>query len=71
MSVISVEVRGIANIDKMSTIYYPTSGDRLGELSLWQTLMRYLKLHDGSPLWTEIHRQLGICTMSFQPLEHC
>ncbi len=57
MSVTSVEERGIANIDKMANIYCPTSGDRLSELLLWQTLMRYLKLHYGSPLCTEIHQQ--------------
>jgi hypothetical protein len=53
MNVTSVEVRGIADIDKTANIYCPTSGDRLGELSLQQTLMRYLKLHDGSPLCAE------------------
>jgi hypothetical protein len=57
MSVTSIEVRGIADIDKMANIYCPTSGNKLGELSLRQTLMRYLKLHDGSPLCTEIHQQ--------------
>ncbi len=29
----------------------------MGELSLWQTLMKYLKLPDGSPLCTEIHQR--------------
>jgi hypothetical protein len=57
MSVTNVKVRGIANIDKTANIYCPTSGNRLGELLLWQTLMRYLKLHDGSPLCAEIHQQ--------------
>ncbi len=57
MSVISIEVRGIANIDKRADIYCPTSGDKLGELLLQQTLMRYLKLHNGSPLCAEIHQQ--------------
>jgi hypothetical protein len=57
MIVTSVKVRGIANIDKTANIYCATSGDRLGELSLWQTLMRYLKLHDGSLLYAEIHQQ--------------
>jgi hypothetical protein len=57
MSVTSIEVRGIVDIDKTANIYCPTSGNRLGELLLWQTLMRYLKLHDGSPLCTEIHQQ--------------
>jgi hypothetical protein len=57
MSVTSVEVRGIAKIDKTVNIYCLTSGDRLGELLLWQTLMRYLKLHNGSPLCAEIHQR--------------
>jgi hypothetical protein len=29
----------------------------LGELLLWQSLMKYLKLHNGSPLCAEIHQQ--------------
>jgi hypothetical protein len=57
MNVISVEVRGIANVDKMADIYFPTSGDKLDQLLLQQTLMSYLKLHDGSPLCAEIHQQ--------------
>jgi hypothetical protein len=57
MSVFSVEVRGIANVDKTADIFCPTSGDKLGQLLLQQTLMRYLMLHDGSPLCAEIHQQ--------------
>ncbi len=57
MSVTSLKVRDIANIDKMANIYCPTSGNRLGELLLQQKMMRYLKLHDGSPLCAEIHQQ--------------
>jgi hypothetical protein len=57
MSVISVKVQGISNIDKTATIYCPSSGDRLGKLLLRQTLMKYLKLPDGSPLCAEIHQQ--------------
>ncbi len=57
MSVISVEVRGISNIDKTATIYCPTWGDWLGKLLLRQTLMKYLKLPDGSPLCAEIHQR--------------
>ncbi len=57
MSVISVEVRGISDINKTATIYCPTLGDRLGKLLLRQTLMKYLKLPDGSPLCAEIHQQ--------------
>ncbi len=57
MIVISVEVRGIANVDKTVDNYCPTSGNKLGQLLLQQTLMRYLKLHDGSPLCAEINQQ--------------
>jgi hypothetical protein len=57
MSVISVEVRGIANVDKTADIYCPTSGNKLGKHLLQQTLMRCLKLLDGSPLSAEIHQQ--------------
>ena len=55
MSLVSVEVRGITDIDGTAAIYCPTSGKNLGKLLLRQTLMRYLKLHDGTPLCTEIH----------------
>jgi hypothetical protein len=57
MSVISVKVRSITNIDKTADVYCPTSGEKLGKLSLRQALMRYLKLQDGSPLCAEIHQQ--------------
>jgi hypothetical protein len=57
MSVIRVKVCGITNIDKTADIYCPTSGEKLGELLLWQALMRYLKLQDGSPLYAEIYKQ--------------
>jgi hypothetical protein len=57
MSVTSIKVRGIEDIDKTANIYCPTSGNRLGKLLLQQTLMRYLKLLDSSPLCAEIHQQ--------------
>jgi hypothetical protein len=57
MSIISVKVQGISDIKKTATIYCPTLGGRLGELSLRQTLMKYSKLPDGSPLCTEIHQR--------------
>jgi hypothetical protein len=57
MSVISVKVHGITDIDKTADIYCPTSGKKLGKLSLQQALMRYLKLQDGSPLCAEIHQR--------------
>jgi hypothetical protein len=57
MSVISVEVQGIFDINKTATIYCPTLGDRLGKLLLRQTLIKYLKLPEGSPLCTKIYQQ--------------
>ena len=57
MSVISVEMRDITDIDGKAAIYCPTLGEKLGKLSLRQTLMRYLKLHGGTPLCAEIHQQ--------------
>jgi hypothetical protein len=57
MSVVSVKVCSITNIDKTADIYCPTSGKKLGKLLLQQALMRYLKLQDGSPLCAEIHQQ--------------
>jgi hypothetical protein len=57
MSVISVEMRDITDIDGKAAIYCPTLGEKLGKLSLRQTIMRYLKLHGGTPLCAEIHQQ--------------
>ncbi len=57
MSVISVKVQGITYIDGKAAIYCPTSGEKLGELLLRHTLMRYLKLHDSIPLCAETHQQ--------------
>jgi hypothetical protein len=57
MSVISIKVCDITDIDKTADIYCPTSGEKLGKLLLRQALMRYLKLQDGSPLCAEIHQR--------------
>jgi hypothetical protein len=57
MSVTSIEVQGIINIDKTVDIYCPTSGKKLRKHSLRQALMRYLKLQNGSPLCAEIHQR--------------
>jgi hypothetical protein len=55
MSVIRVEVRGILDL-KASAEMCPTTGDVLGHLSLWQTLLKHLKLQDGNPMCTKLHR---------------
>ena len=57
MSVISVEVQGITDIGRIAAIYCATLGKKLGKLLLRQTLMQYLKLHEGTPLCAEIHQQ--------------
>jgi hypothetical protein len=52
MSVISIEVRGILDLEASAEILCPTTGNVLGHLSLRQTLMKYLKLQDGNPMCT-------------------
>jgi hypothetical protein len=55
MSVISDEVRGILDLNASAEILCPTTGNVLGHLSLQQTLMKYLKLQDGTHMCTELH----------------
>jgi hypothetical protein len=56
MSVISVEVRGILDLEASAEILCPNTGNVLGHLTLWQTLMKYLKLQDGNPMCTKMHQ---------------
>jgi hypothetical protein len=56
MSVISVKVRGILDLDASAEILCPTTGNVLEHLSLWQTLMKYLALQNGTPMCTELHQ---------------
>ena len=55
MSVVSAEVHGIMDLDASAEVICPQSGDTLGRLSLRETLMKYLKQKDGTPLVAELH----------------
>jgi hypothetical protein len=57
MSVVSIEVCGIMDLDALADVLCPESGDVLGRLSLQETLMKYLKLNNGSPLVAELHQR--------------
>jgi hypothetical protein len=57
MSVVSAEVQGITDLDASTEVICPQSGETLGQLSLRETLMKYLKLKDGTPLVAELHQQ--------------
>jgi hypothetical protein len=57
VSVVSVEVRGITDLDALADVLCPESGDILGQLSLRETLMKYLKLKDGNPMVAELHQR--------------
>jgi hypothetical protein len=46
MSVVSIEVCGITDLDALADMLCPESGDVLGRLSLQETLMKYLKLKE-------------------------
>jgi hypothetical protein len=56
MSVVSVEVRGIMDLDATAEVLCPESGNVLGYLSLQETLMKNLKLHGGNPMVAELHQ---------------
>jgi hypothetical protein len=56
MSVVSAEVQGITDLDASAEVICPQSGETLGSLSLRETLMKYLKQKDGTPLVTELHQ---------------
>ncbi len=56
MSVVSAEVHGITDLDASAEVICPQSGDTLGHLSLRETLMKYLKQKDGTPLVTKLHQ---------------
>ncbi len=57
MSVVSTEVHRITDLDASAEVICPQSGDTLGRLSLRETLMKYLKQKDGTPLVTELHQR--------------
>ncbi len=57
MRVVSAEVHGITDLDASAEVICPQSGDTLGRLSLRETLMKYFKQKDGTPLVTELHQR--------------
>ena len=57
MSVVSIEVRGIMDLNATAEVLSPESGNVFGHLSLQETLMKYLKLHDGNPMVVELHQR--------------
>ncbi len=56
MSMVSIAVRGITDLDATAEVLFPRSGNILDHLSLQETLMKCLKLHDGNPMVTELHQ---------------
>jgi hypothetical protein len=57
MSLISVQVKGTTNLEASAEVTCPESGNVIGHLSLRQTLLKYLKLHDGNPMRAELHQR--------------
>jgi hypothetical protein len=57
MSVFSVEVRGIMDLNASADVLCTESGNVLGQLSLQETLMKYVKLKDGNPMVAELHQR--------------
>ena len=49
MSLISVQVKGITDLEALAEVTCPELGNVIGCLSLCQTLLKYLKLPDGNP----------------------
>jgi hypothetical protein len=57
MSLISVQVKGITDLEASADVMCPESGNVIGHLSLQQTLLKYLKLPDGNPMCAELHQR--------------
>jgi len=57
MSLISIQVRGITDLEASAEVTCPESGNVIGRLSLHQTLLKYLKLTDGNPMCAELHQR--------------
>ncbi len=56
MSLISVQVKGITDLEASAEVLCPESGNVMGHLTLRQTLLFYLKLPDGNPMCAELHQ---------------
>ena len=56
------DIRGITNLDATAQIFSVTSNEPVGQLSLRQVLLKYMKMADGHSLIAEIHQRgpLGI-----------
>ena len=57
MSLISVQVKGITDLEASAEVTCPESGNVIGRLSLRQILLKYLKLPDGNPMCAELHQR--------------
>ena len=57
MSLISIQVKGITNLESSAEVTCPESGNVIGHLSLRQTLLKYLKFQDGNPMCAELHQR--------------
>jgi hypothetical protein len=57
MSVVSGKVCGIMDLVAMVEVLCPKSGNVLSHLSLQETLMKYLKMHNGNPMVAELHQR--------------
>jgi hypothetical protein len=55
-SLISVQVKGITDLEASAEVTCPGSGNIIGHLSLRQTLLKYLKLQDGNLMCAELHQ---------------
>ena len=57
MSLVSVQVKGITDLEASAEVMCPESGNVIGRLTLRQTLLKYLKLPDGNPMCAELHQR--------------
>jgi hypothetical protein len=57
MSLVSVQVKGITDLEASAEVTCPESGNVIGLLSLRQTLLKYLKLTDSNPMCVELHQR--------------
>jgi hypothetical protein len=57
MSLISVQVKGITNLEASAEVSCPESGNVIGRLSLRQNQLKYLKLQDSNPMCAELHQR--------------
>jgi hypothetical protein len=57
MSIVCAEVHRITDLDALAEVLCPQSGATLRHLSLKETLLKYLKQKDGTPLVTELHQR--------------